>query len=514
MRPKRVKTVHESSYGFAGTKKPQNGVFIKEHPDQSSFATIQPWLDKSRPSGTQSLKRKIDVKDRWQSPRVHSGNAVVKHVSPVVQNVSHGMEADRIMVSGPGSNAITASSPINFHNGMIMNTPPVVRYDQLKSKSIIEAYRIATQILEDVAGKTTTAYFTPYGDTPDNYVTPYGPPQITLDSDTRISEGRFGNEPAGCQVTPEITAGTKEDCYNDDKNVERMSHTSSQDPEIDQAQIDRLLFLAGGKSLTDDDDTDDDVQVLASFTRAQSDVEVGAIVNRVLETIASYGFAGKYPPAALKACIVTIIKYFCVVLGTEEAIRLQGIIDQGSLIKNLIIPKDQSQATSRFYATLASRAQGFSRPGGQIHCSRSNNIGSVSMPQAYDDFQGSGPFGRPTASNAAIKPLSVDSFGSRIPSQVQVNSGGGFSTNVLDVQQGVLIPQRFNSHSGLMTIAPSPIPVVQPFPFVPSSMPPPPLPSRIGTARGKTIEEAKKVRDYGFPPLPSSRPGRRAESNV
>ena len=293
MQHKRVKTSHESSYDFAGTKKPQNGVFIKEHPDQSSFVTIQPQLNKSRTSGTQSLKRKIDVKDRWQSRSVSSSNAVVKHVSPVVGHVSRGMEADRIMVSGPESNTITASTPINFHNGMIKNTPPVVRYDQLKSKSIIEAYRIATQILEDVAGKTTTTYFTPYGDTPDNYVTPYDPPQITLDSGTRISKGRFENEVGGFQVTPEIIAGTKEDCYIDDKNVERMSHTSSQDPEIDQAQIDRLLFLAGGRSLTDDDDTDDDVQVLASFTRAQSDVDVGAIVNRVLGTIASYGFAGK-----------------------------------------------------------------------------------------------------------------------------------------------------------------------------------------------------------------------------
>ena len=286
MQPKRLRTGLESNHAFADTTKQQNRGFNKVNPDQSSFATIQSRFDKSRSSGTQTLKRKIDVKDRWQSPRVRSGEALSEHGS-------RGMEADHIMISGPEPNATTASSPINFYNRMIMNTQPVVQYDQLNSKRIIEAYQIATKIFEDVAGKTTTAYFTPYGDTHDNYVTPYGPPQTTLDSSTTTSERRSGNEAGGCQVTAKITASTKENCGIDDKNVELMSHTSSQDPEIDQAQIDRLLCLAGGRSLTDDDDTDDDVQVLASFTRAQPDVDVGAIVNRVLGTIASYGYAGK-----------------------------------------------------------------------------------------------------------------------------------------------------------------------------------------------------------------------------
>ena len=286
MQPKRARTGHEPSHAFANTIKQQNQMLSKVHPDQSKFVTVQSQLDKSRTPGIQSLKRKRDIKDPWQSPHVHSGEALVEHVS-------RGMEANRIMVSGPEFNATTASSPINSHNGMIMNTQPVVQYDHLKPKRIIEAYQIATQILEDVAGKTTTAYFTPYGDTHDNYVTPYGPPQITLGSSTRTSEGRPAIEAGGCQVAPEITAGTKKDCDIDGKNAERMSHTSSQDPEIDQAQIDRLLFLADGRSLTDDDDSDDDVQVLASFTRVQSDVDVAAIVNRVLGTIASYGLAGK-----------------------------------------------------------------------------------------------------------------------------------------------------------------------------------------------------------------------------
>ena len=286
MQPKRVRNGLESNHASADTTRQRIRVFKKPHPDQSSV-TMQSQLGKSRSSETQTLKRKLNVKDRWQSPHVRSGEEPMEHVS------RGGIEANRIMVSGPDSNAATASSPVNFSNGIIMNPQPVIQYDQLKSKHTIEAYQLATQILEDVAGKTTTAYFTPYGDTPDNYVTPYGPPQVTLDSSTRTSERRSRNEAGGCQVASKITAGTKQDGDIDDGNVEHMSHTSSQDPEIDQAQIDRLLFLAGGKSLTDDDETDDDLQVVASFTKAQPDVDVGAIVNRVLGTIASYGFAGK-----------------------------------------------------------------------------------------------------------------------------------------------------------------------------------------------------------------------------
>lgn len=286
MQPKRARSSLESNHAFANTRKQQNGVFNKVHPDQSSSVSMQSQLDSSIHSKTPSLKRNIFVKDRGKSPCIRSGEALVKHIP-------RGIEADRIIFSGPEYNATTASSPINVHHEMTSTTQPVVQYDQKKSKRIIEAYQVATQILEDVAGKTTTAYFTPYGDTHDNYVTPYGPPQITLDSGTRTGEGRSGNDAGEFRVSPNTPGGTKEDCDMDDKNVERMSHTSSQDPEIDQAQIDRLLFLAGGRSLTDDDDTDDDVQVLASFTRVQPDVDVGAIVNRVLGTLASYGFAGK-----------------------------------------------------------------------------------------------------------------------------------------------------------------------------------------------------------------------------
>ena len=286
MQPKQARIGLESNHAFADTTKQQNRVTKKAKPDQSSFGSIQPHLGKFRPNGTQTFKRKLDVEDRWQSPRTPSGEAFVEHVP-------RGREANRFTASGPESMATTGSSPINFYSGMTMNPQPVVRYDQLKSKRIIQSYQIATRIFEEMAGKTTTAYFTPYGDTPDNYVTPYGPPQITLDSGTRNKEGRSGNEAGECQVTPKLNPITKEDGDTKGKNVERMSHTGSQDPEIDEAQIDRLLFLAGGRSVTDDDDTDDDVQVLASFTKAQPDMDVGAIVNRVLGTIASYGFAGK-----------------------------------------------------------------------------------------------------------------------------------------------------------------------------------------------------------------------------
>ena len=85
-------------------------------------------------------------------------------------------------------------------------------------------------------------------------------------------------------------------------------------------------------------------------------------------------------------------------------------------------------------------------------------------------------------------------------------------------QRGFLIPHYPGFHGPLMPNAgmafTAPGLVMPQPPFIPSSMPPPPLPSRVGTARGKTAEEAKKVRDYGFPPLPSSRPGMRTGTNM
>lgn len=181
-----------------------------------------------------------------------------------------------------------------------MTTQRLVQYDQLSSKKVTQAYHIATQILEDVAGKSSTAYITPYGDTQDNYVTPYGPPQAVLDSSNENKEAKSGNALRARQVTPESTAYCASiEKYNrvDKAARDSLSSDNIQDPEVDHAQVDRLLFLAGGDSLTDNDDTDDDVEVVASFIKARPDADVEAIVKRVLETVVSRDGIGNLPRA-------------------------------------------------------------------------------------------------------------------------------------------------------------------------------------------------------------------------
>lgn len=199
--------------------------------------------------------------------------------------------------------------------------------------------------------------------------------------------------------------------------------------------------------------------------------------------------------------------------------NLKSIIDQGNIVKNLIIPRKQGQATSRFYATLASRAQGSSRPGGGVLLSQGCDIHSIETPQFYSQTPGlitldcSPTFGEaftfPNHSNAS----------SHLPKPIQASQSATFVPHTMaNNQQGILVPHRLNRYGRLVPVnnivPPSPQTVDPQRPFLPSSTPPPPIPSRVGTARGKTIEEATKVRDYGFPPLPSSKPGKRADTNA
>lgn len=199
--------------------------------------------------------------------------------------------------------------------------------------------------------------------------------------------------------------------------------------------------------------------------------------------------------------------------------NLQSIIDQGTIVKNLIVPRAQGQATSRFYATLASRAQGSSRPGGDVLLSQGRGINSINAPQFYSQTPGPATLDcSPTSSEAFTFP-NHSNANSHVPKAIQPLERGTFVPDTMAIdQQGNLVPHRLNRYGRLVpinnTALPNPQPVNPQRPFLPSNTPPPPIPSRVGTARGKTFEEAKKVRDYGFPPLPSSRPGKLADTNT
>lgn len=201
-----------------------------------------------------------------------------------------------------------------------------------------------------------------------------------------------------------------------------------------------------------------------------------------------------------------------VCLGTQQAINLQSAIDQGSLVKNLIIPKDQSQVTSRFYTTLASRAQGSSRPSGCLHPQQGLDVGPLFTSQGPNRLLGPTPLSRPAALGEPFPPPQVGTAGNCIPNPIHDNLSGNSVPSAISNQPGSVVTHRINRYGRLVPtggVVPTiPTPEARYGPFVPSNMPPPPVPSRVGIARGKTVEEAKKVRDYGFPPLPSSRPGK------
>ena len=195
--------------------------------------------------------------------------------------------------SSPESDASAGSVQLKLRGGMIMGNRTSLQFDQSKSKKIIEAYNAANQIFEDTARSSSPTYFTPYGDPQDNYVTPYGPPEAGSAS---ITNGNGLNTLAEAKTPPRTTIpheSEKPHCIAAAINEEPLHKNDSQDDEIDHAQVDRLLLLAGGGSLTDDD-TDDEIEVLATFTKAEPDEDIQMVLNHVYVTVAGRGSNGTY----------------------------------------------------------------------------------------------------------------------------------------------------------------------------------------------------------------------------
>lgn len=415
--------------------------------------------------------------------------------------------------SSPDFCASLDSVPLRLRGGMIMENTSFINFDQSKSKKIVEAYNAASQILEDTAGRSSPTYITPYGDPQDNYVTPYGPLDPCLDSSVKDNQENNSNR----AVRPETTAthgeSTGQQCVTHDNNHEAVYEGDYQDHEVDYAQVDRLLLLAGGGSLTDDDDTEDELEVLASFVKAEPDEDVQAILNAVCETMASGGSNSMYPTTTSKALVGAIADLSYFGLDMKQAANVRSLMDQAGIMKNIIIPKDQALVTSRLYATLSSRAQSSFRPGRTLLPYLASNSGSDVVTQVSAPFPTANFPHKSSASGEGFSTSYGGNMNGGIPYHFHGNFGGGFIPHMVGNQRGFLVPHYAGFHGQLMLngemAITAPGPVMPHPPFIPSSMPPPPLPSRVGTARGKTTEEAKKIRDYGFPPLPSSRPGMR-----
>ena len=231
---------------------------------------------------------------------------------------------------GLGSNGPPARAQLKLRGGMIMDTKHPLDYDQSKSKKVIEAYKTASQILENEVGWSSTTYVTPYGNPQENYVTPYGdpqekyvtpyanqqetyitpygPPEASLDSSAKYNEVRRSCSLNSPPITLEVAtpkANTKERYSTDKASTEHISSSGSQNHDIDHAEVDRLLLLAGGGSLTNDEDTDDEVEFLASFPKAEKDSDVQAIFIRIYDIMAGRGQKGEHCPRTKKVVIVS-----------------------------------------------------------------------------------------------------------------------------------------------------------------------------------------------------------------
>lgn len=193
-------------------------------------------------------------------------------------------------------------------------------------------------------------------------------------------------------------------------------------------------------------------------------------------------------------------------LGKELAVALRSAVAEVQTMKNVLISREQSQATSRFYTVLANCAQIFSRPGRsvfpQLNRAFLPHHTGAGFPQPADPTVSHPPGAGFPPNPGPAYPKQPGIFIPHHPGGViYYHSGGKLPLQPVNVTNGPRLPP---------IVSPAALPSPQPRPSLPSSMPPPPLPGRIGTARGKTVEEAKKVRDYGFPPLPGSRPGMNA----
>ena len=283
-----------------------------------------------------------------------------------------------------------------------------------QSNEIIRALNAATALLNEMAD--TKVYVTPYGNLPPRGGTTNG----------------YGNHKSNGTAGPPALEKPRE------------AHS------LDQFQIDALLALANGGSLTDDEDdktiADPDEtngQSLDQMDLAQADVDITATLQRIISQLMAernnrrssddrHGFS----PTA------SVVDPYGSQSVRDQAALLQSLFSQAGVSINTIIPAAQSHATSQLYAHLSSRARSSTLSGG-------------------------------------INPAHAGAYG-----------------------YAARMNQRMLAKPGIFDQAP----YLQSHPLQSLSMS---ARANIGVAppRFKTPEEQKKIRSYGFPPLPGSRPG-------
>ncbi len=268
-----------------------------------------------------------------------------------------------------------------------------------------------------------------------------------------MNEARPENSPAqprGSEVNgfTAINGGTKQRANETPKSS--SSKQTNNDHGLDQSQIDALLALANGGSLTDDEDDnpmtdapDTASQQADRNSTPQPDNDITAtlqrIVNQLMAERNGEGLDGPLDPSATRGMPIVTSQSDPYGLDSAKnpAAALQSLLHSAGVSINTVIPAAQSHATSQLYARLSNRARSSTPVGGGINPAHASAFGSTAQ------------MNQKMFSKAAV-----------VNRPLQTSNGSSSRANVVG----------------------------------------PPL-------RLRSAEEIKKVKSYGFPPLPGTKLG-------
>lgn len=282
---------------------------------------------------------------------------------------------------------------------------------------IIKALNAATAILNEMTETKSQPYTTPYGN----------PPPI--------------NEVNGFTAVNGVNGANSE--KSNGATQPSSSRPVMNDHGLDQSQIDALLTLANGGSLTDDDDDNtiaDGPDSVSQQPDQTSTPQPDSDITATLQLIVSQLMAERngdnghlqrgFPMTTSQA------DRYGSNSAKDQAATLQSLFHQAGVSINTIMPAAQSHATSQLYARLSNRARSSTPMGGGINPAHASAYGNTAQMN-----------------------------------QRMLARPGVFSKPL----------QQVNSSSRGNVVGP-------------------PL-------RARNAEEMKKVKSYGYPPLPGSRPG-------
>ena len=330
----------------------------------------------------------------------------------ITSTLDDGDEEDHEALSGDEID----SQPLHSAKSHAESTTPQSPTSQQHSIEIIRALNAATALLNQMTD--TKAYASPYGNPP-----PPPPPAPVTNGDGATK-----------------TNGTGPSNSDDSSNKHGL----------DQSQIDAILSLANGGSLTDDEDdktiADPDevnAQELDLSVMPQADIDITATLQRIIKQFTTARNSGPVSGDSTGVSIGELAADPHGVLSVEQqACALNKLFLQAGVSINTIMPAAQSQATSQFFVNLSNRARSCTPSGG-------------------------------------INPAHAGTYGNTAQMQQRMLA-----------KPGIFGQPQYQSQ----------------YPPLPSTSTP--RASLVGSSpRTITPEEQLKIKSYGYPPLPGSRPG-------